>query len=123
MIFSFGGFKYKLCIMNYALIYKLSPKSSLNLAISFCGQSEVGSSPPIKKRSTGGSYTNFNPPMSKRLSYSHFMRSSTYFICDSVNTPARYGQTKQLHVGIGFVTFLVTLIRYRAPLHTSNTGY
>ena len=37
------------------LFYKLSPKSALNLAINFSGQSDVGSKPPIKKRNTGGS--------------------------------------------------------------------
>lgn len=43
------------CIILLLIDYKLSPKSSLNLATNFCGQSVVGSNLPIKKRNTGGS--------------------------------------------------------------------
>ena len=47
----------KLEISNQKLeiFYKLSPKSFLNCAISFSGQSDTGWRPPMKKRNTGGS--------------------------------------------------------------------
>ena len=48
------GYSFQIFRYEYSC-YKLSPKSLRNLSISFSGQSEVGSSPPMKKRSTGGS--------------------------------------------------------------------
>ena len=39
----------------FLISYKLSPKSSRNFSIKRFGQLLVGSRPPMKKRSTGGS--------------------------------------------------------------------
>ena len=52
-----------LLFLSYILYYKLSPKSSRNFSIRRCAQFDVGSKPPIKKRNTFGSYTNFRPPI------------------------------------------------------------
>ena len=66
--------------------YKLSPKSWRNLCTSFDGQSVRGSSSPIKNRRIAGSYENFRPPIRCLFSYSQLRRSTTYLVCESVNT-------------------------------------
>ena len=66
-------------IYEKTIYYKLSPKSSRNLAASLSCQSPIASRRPKKKRSTSGSSTHFKPPIKSRLSYNHFTRSAQYF--------------------------------------------
>src|SRR5699024_12270506 len=49
--------------------YKLSPKSALNFATNFSGQSDVADNFPKKNRNTLGSSTNVNPPINFLFSY------------------------------------------------------
>jgi len=54
-----SGIPSTICI----LLYWSSPKSFLNASTSFSGQSDTGSSLPVKNLSVAGSCTNLSPPI------------------------------------------------------------